>query len=748
MQIRHHKSPKTHQHPGLRAHGVAPVAFFLLTMCVHSGLCFNKNLNAGTPQEPSEKIDFTTEVLPVLTKAGCNSGACHGAAAGRGEFRLSLFGSNPAADHFAIARHLNSRRVNLASPEKSLVILKPSGEVDHAGGIRFEASSPEAMQLRQWIRDGAEFGSDRKAVTLRSEPHSVIADSGRVTSIRYFAVLSDGTEVDVSDRVAVSNPDSDSLHVQLPDFTSGHHHSPESAGMQVTAKRAGRHLLTARFPGAIVATEILAPWPESSSAFAVDATSDIDRLQQKRLALMHLSPSPPVDDVQFIHRASLLVTGRRPVWNEVDLFLKNQLADKRSRLIDELIQSEDFVDYWSWQLGRQWRIEQAQTPEAAVAWHYWIRKCLQDDIGLFQMTATMVAANGSPVDNPPAAFSTISRDARLQAEYFSEAFLGVRLRCANCHDHPLDRWTQEDYHGLAAIFARVTRDPVVTDRPSGININPATGQPAIPRLLSGASLKATANGRQQLVTWIHDDGSHLIASHVVNFVWRQLMGRGLVEPSDDLRSTNPSVHPEVFEYLVSRFIQSEGRLRPLIREICLSEAFQRGPAIPGSSIDLQLGSAREPVRLAPEILLDQLIQSTESPGIKLDSARRTVHPESKADDFTAFKIQSGCSAGCLSERPQETLSLALELINGRIVNQRVASDSQIVKKLQELRGDPESLILHMYHWTLSRQPLKSEMDFWNQQLKSIELPSDERLAELLTDAVWTLVTSDEFQCAP
>lgn len=684
----------------------------------------------------------------MLTKAGCNSGACHGAATGRGELRLSLFGSNPSADHFAIVRHLNSRRVNLSSPEKSLIVLKPSGDVDHAGGIRFAASSPEAMQLRQWISDGAEFGSDRKAVALRSEPHSAVVDKGHIATIRYIAVLSDGAETDVSDRVAVSNPDSDSLEVQLPNFVGGHQLNPGSAGVRVTAKRAGRHLLTARFPGVVVATEILVPWPESSLFDAASNTTEIDRLQQERFSAMQISPSPPVDDVTFIHRASLLVTGRRPVWNDVDRFVKSQLADKRSRLIDDLIQSPDFVDYWSWQLGRQWRVTQSQTPEAAVAWHHWIRKCLQEDMGLFRMTATMISANGSPVDNPPAAFSTVARDARLQAEYFSEAFLGVRLRCANCHDHPLDRWTQEDYHGLAAIFAKVARDPVVADRPSGININPSTGQPAIPRLLSSVSLKDQPTAREQLVTWTHNDGSHLMASHFVNFAWSQLMGRGLVEPADDLRSTNPSVHPEVFEHLVSRFIKSEGQLRPLIREICLSKAFERGHATSNHQQDLQLGSTREPVRLAPEILLDQLTQITESPGIRLDSARRTIRPESKADDVTAFRIQSGCAAGCLTERPQETLSLSLEMINGRIVNQRVAPSSQIVKKLQELSGEPENLIRHMYHWTLSRQPVESEVEFWQRQLKSIETPSDEELAELLTDTVWTLVTSDEFRCSP
>ena len=748
MLIRHFNSRKRTRLAGLFAHWVLAFAAFLLVLPAIAGSGFSPSPAVASLPRTEGEIDFTTGILPALTKAGCNTGACHGAATGRGEFRLSLFGSNPAADHFAIVRHLNSRRVNLAFPEKSLVVLKPSGEVDHAGGIRFTATSSEAMQLRQWIRDGAEFGRARKAVSLRSEPPAVVVDPGQISMIRYIAVLTDGTELDVSDCVAVTNPDEDALQIDLPDFIGRENHSPASEGVRVTAKRSGRHLLSARFPGVVVATEVLIPWPDSTTVAPARESTDIDRLQQQRFAVMHITPSPSVEDVQFIHRTSLLLTGRRPVWDDVDSFVKSPLSDKRSRLIDELLQSPDFVEYWSWQLGRQWRIEQAQTREAAVAWHHWIRKCLTDDIGLFQMTAEMIAANGSPADNPPAAFSTVSRDARLQTEYFSEAFLGVRLRCANCHDHPLDRWTQEDYHGLAAIFAKVTRDPVVADRPQGININPATGQPAIPRLLSGDSLKEPNGVRRQLIAWTGHDGASLLASQFVNFTWRQLMGRGLVEPADDLRATNPPVHPEVFQHLVSQFVKSEGRLRPLIREICLTEAFQRGTAISDNVHDLHLGSSRRPMRLAPEILLNQLIQVTEFPGTRFDAARSCIRPETESDDLQVFRIQSSCSAGCVTESPQETLSLALEMINGRLVNERVTPNSLIVKKLQALEKEPQHMIRRMYQWTLSRQPLESELDFWQEKLTSKETLTDNSFAELLTDAVWTLVTSEEFQCSP
>ncbi|MFO0979608.1 MAG: DUF1549 domain-containing protein [Planctomycetaceae bacterium] len=700
------------------------------------------------PQESSRQIEFSTGILPILTKAGCNSGACHGAATGRGEFRLSLFGSNPEADHFAIVRHLNSRRVNLAFPEKSLVVLKPSGEVDHAGGVRFTTSSSEAARLRQWIRLGAHFGDRRKAVSLRSDPPSVVVERGQTAAIHFAAVLSDGSTIDVSHLVAVTNADPESLQVDLPDLESPPGQDTESAGVRVTAGREGRHLVTARFPGVVVATEVLVPSQKPVPPKAIVATQEIDRLQQRRFETMRIEPSSPVDDVEFIHRASLLLTGRRPVWDDVDSFTKNQDTNKRERLIEELLKSPDFVDYWSWQLSRQWRVTQAPTSEAASAWHNWIRKSVQDDAGLFLMLETMIAANGSPADNPPAAFSTVSRDARQQAEYFSEAFLGLRLRCANCHDHPLDRWTQEDHHGLAAVFARVTRDPVVADRPQGININPATGQPAIPRLLSGKALTDPTRGRQELVSWVSGDGSRLVASHFVNFVWKQLMGRGLVEPADDLRSTNPPVHPEVFEHLVSQFIQSGGKLRPLIHEICVSQAFERGSPALDTADHMQFGSSRQPVPLPPEILLDQLTQVTNSPGRALDPASRSIRPESNTGDLAELRVQSGCLNGCITESPQATLSLALEMINGRIVNERVSPDSRIIQSLKELQGNDHIMIQRLYEWTLGRQPLESEMTFWLHQWKSSQTQTNHDAGEFFTDAVWTLVTSDEFRSAP
>ncbi len=748
MSARRYKTPGF---PGIPAiWGLFAIAAIVVFLRFNSGCTqFVSHASADElPQESIDRLEFSTGILPILTKAGCNSGACHGAATGRGEFRLSLFGSNPLADHFAIVRHLNSRRVNLAFPEKSLVVLKPSGEVDHAGGIRFSTSSSEATWLRQWIGQGASPGDNRKAVSLRSVPPSVVIEQGQKATIQFVAVLSDGSTIDVSHLVAVANADPESLQVDVPDLESQSGEDTKAASVCVTARREGRHLITARFPGVVVASEILVPAQKRSLHNTISSVHEIDRLQQRRFETLRIEPTSPVDDVQFILRASLLLTGRRPVWDDVDSFTKNQDTNKRERLIEELLKSPDFVDYWSWQLSRQWRVTQAPASEAAAAWHNWIRKSLQDDVGLFLMLETMIAANGSPADNPPAAFSTISRDARQQAEYFSEAFLGLRLRCANCHDHPLDRWTQEDYHGLAAVFAKVTRDPVVADRPQGININPATGQPAIPGLLLGKALAAPARSRQELVSWVGSDGSRLVASHSVNFVWKQLMGRGLVEPADDLRSTNPPVHPEVFEHLVSQFIQSGGKLRPLIHEICMTQAFERGSAESDTADHVQFGSSRKPVPLPPEILLDQLTQVTQSPGRAIDATARSIRPESTAGDLAELKVQSGCLNGCITESPQETLSLALEMINGQIVNERVSPNSQIVERLQELKEDDDRMIQRLYEWTLSRQPLESEMNFWLRQWKVSQTQTHHDAREFLTDAVWTLVTSDEFRSAP
>lgn len=691
-----------------------------------------------------DSIEFTTGILPVLTKAGCNSGACHGAATGRGEFRLSLFGSNPRADHFAIVRHLNSRRINFASPGKSLLILKPTGNVDHAGGIRFAESSHEADRIQKWIQDGAPFGADRRAVTLKSVPASVLIESNESASIRYTAQLSDGSEIDVSSDVTVSHPDPEALRIEA---------EPE-AGITLTPNRSGRHLLTVRYPGVVASTEILVPWKDKSAlvespAAETNSATDIDQMMAQWFARMRIVPTPPIDDVQFIHRASLLLTGRRPLWREVDEFVASSAADKRSHLVEQLLDSPEFLDYWAWQLARQFRVSQARSDRIQAGWHQWIRHSLQQNSGVFRMTQEMIGTNGRPEDQPAASFYTVARDARQQSEYFSEAFLGLRLRCANCHDHPLDRWTQEDYHGLAAIFARVGRDPVVSDLPRGININPATGQPAVAKMLLSRPMPDSTDSRRQLVQWIQTDGSELLAAHFVNTVWRQLMGQGLVEPSDDLRSTNPPVHPDIAKHLATKFIQSGGQLRPLIREICLTQAFQRSAAMDTRREAESFGSSRAPIPLAPEILLDQLMQVSQSPEAHLEPTLRSIHFQNRIEDLSTLRTQSGCDNGCLAERPAESLSLALEMINGRVVNNRIAADSVIVKKLTGLAGDPVLMFGRMYEWTLSRQPNTSEIEFWMNHWKASQTEnSADDPADFLTDAIWTLVTSSEFRSAP
>lgn len=755
------KTPRTtcaelRQQPGVRAGNLSWRCFLSLAKWVVLSLIYgltNPNGLSASQQtaalasaaDPADDaIEFTTGILPILTKSGCNSGACHGAAAGRGEFRLSLFGSTPAADHFAIVRHLNSRRVNFASAGKSLLILKPTGDVDHAGGIRFAASSAEADRILHWIKSGAPFGSGRRAVSLKSVPESVVIETGETASIRYLVQLSDGSEIDVSNDVAVSNPNSDALRLE----------TEPAGGVTLTPNRSGRHLLTVRYPGVVASTEILVPWKDLTSAERsalpeTDPPSEIDRMMARRFTQMRIVPTPPVEDTQFIHRTSLLLTGRRPLWKDTEAFLSSSDTDKRSRLVEQLLNSPEFLDYWAWQMARQFRTSQARSDKIQSGWHAWIRQALQQDIGVFQMIQQMIAANGNPEDQPAAAFYTVARDARQQTEYFSEAFLGLRLRCANCHDHPLDRWTQEDYHGLAAIFARVGRDPVVSDLPRGININPATGQPAAAKLLLSSPIPDSTNSRQQLGEWIRKDGSELIAAHFVNTVWRQLMGQGLVEPSDDHRSTNPPVHPDIARHLATQFAQSGGQLRPLIREICLTLAFQRSAAMNTRHPGEQFGSSRQPIPLPPEILLDQLTQITQSPDAQLEPNQRSICSMVSKEDLATLRTQSGCSNGCLAESPAESLSLALEMINGRVFNERIQPDSVIVQKLAGLAADPTLMFRRMYEWTLSRQPNASEIDFWMKQMtRSKAERSADDMSDFLTDAIWTLVTSSEFRCAP
>lgn len=694
---------------------------------------------AGNPP-----TDFDLDVLPVLTKFGCNSGACHGAAAGRGEFRLSLFGSRPGEDLNAIAGHLESRRVNRARPDRSLILLKPTGGVDHGGGVRFESGSREARILRQWISEGAIRNGQTRVVALSAEPSIIVTGMGAETPIRFLGTLNNGDVRDVTADISLSNADPDSVSV--------------SENSVVIPHRSGRHVLIARYPGLVLPVEVLVPFSDVSGNATATGTSSasnhlVDRRIAERLNSMNLQPCPAVDDSSFLCRATLSLTGRRPRVEQVRSFLQDDSPSKRGDLIDELMRSPEFIEYWTWQLARMLRVSDSRSVAAASAWQTWLRAQLVSEVPLNRVAAKMILAMGDPETNGPAAFHTVSRDARSQAEQFSETLLGIRMRCANCHDHPLDRWTQDEYHGLAAIFATVDRGSVISSSSSGTTIHPVTGLPAKPLIpLSTASVQGS-HSRIELGRWLEDPGNRFFARNFVNRIWRQLMGRGLVEPVDDLRVTNPPTHPELLDELAASFAESGFQLKPLIRVICRSDVWSRSSSHRQDFEDSTFWSSRPRSRLAPEVLLDclgdvtglpEVINQSSEPGLRMIQVAKLQSPSATLEALGRCSENRECAGGDISS--MDSLPVALHLVNGELLNRRLTPDAPLIRQLMEKSSNHAELIEEVYLRILSRFPYPAEAAAWAKELEAAR--AENRVETTVTDLVWALLTSEEFFTCP
>ncbi|MGH7127122.1 MAG: DUF1549 domain-containing protein, partial [Planctomycetaceae bacterium] len=439
------------------------------------------------------RIDFDTEIVPLLTKSGCNAGACHGSAAGRGGFKLSLWGSDPAADYAAIVRELEGRRINLARPERSLVLLKPAEFLPHGGGTRFDIPSAPADRLLAWIRAGAPRNTDepRRLTRLDVTPRTAFLERpGETVSLRAIAHFDDGRTRDVTGWTVFTAADPSAVEI-------------DSETAEAAVRRRGLHTVVARFLDRVEPVRLFVPYSDQPIPLAEPSADNfIDRHVLTMLERLRLPVSPPADDATFLRRARLALTGRLPTPEEIDAFTTDTAAEKRERLLDRLLASEDFADYWAFEFAKLLRIRALANDDAvAHTSHSWLRQAIAEGMPYDRMVRTLLTAEGDSHTVGPAGFSRMTAGPREQAEHVSEIFLGVRLRCANCHDHPLDRWTQDDYHGLAAIFANVERGRIVSVSERGEVMHPATGEPAVPRLPGAEFLSDAPDHRPALAGW-------------------------------------------------------------------------------------------------------------------------------------------------------------------------------------------------------------------------------------------------------
>ncbi|MGE0529342.1 MAG: DUF1549 and DUF1553 domain-containing protein, partial [Bdellovibrionales bacterium] len=544
--------------------------------------------------------DFETQVIPVFTKAGCNSGACHGAAIGRGGFKLSLLGYDPEADYESIVREYEGRRVHLLHPEKSLLLRKPSLQLEHEGGLKLSRFKEGYALVRDWIKAGAPRTSRRKLVKLAVTPSvQVLNNTGDRFQLRVNAHFDDGKTEEVTAWTLFTPADESALKV--------------SERGEVTALRRGRHQIMVRFLGEVSAVTVTVPLQENPARpFARHQKNFIDGYINKTLDQLHLPSSPPCTDETFVRRVYLDLIGTLPTSQEVKQFLADKREDRRTHLVSELLERPEYVDYWSYKWGDLLRIEsKGLQKEGAKAYHQWIRQQVKKNTPLDQMAREMILSLGDGHANGPVNFHRVARKPGEEAEQVSRVFLGVRLQCANCHNHPLDRWTQDDYHGLAAIFADLQRGRQVTQKDHGDVIHPRTNKPALPRLPGEKFLAKREDGRLALAQWLLAPQNPYFARSAVNRIWRDLMGRGLVEAVDDHRASNPPTHPELLSALAKNLVENNFDVKQTIKLITSSAAYQRSSLSVGGNKEDDRYYSHFLVRpIPPVVLVDAVARVT------------------------------------------------------------------------------------------------------------------------------------------
>lgn len=708
---------------------------------------------------------FRNHVIPVLTKLGCNSGACHGALAGKGGLKLSLRGYAPADDHFVLTRQADGRRVNRLEPAQSLFLRKPTTAVEHGGGLKLEVGSPEYQVLSEWIAAGAP-GPDEKDVRIeRLEvfPRAAVLQPKDQLQMVVRAWYSDGSAQDVTRWARFSSTE---------DLVAG-----VAGSGKVTVSGNGEAAITVLYSNLVGLSQITSPLPNKlePAIFAKEKRHNfIDEQILQKLQRLNIPPSPTCTDQEFIRRAYLDAAGILPTPEEVQKFLAEPAPNRREKLIDALLQRPEFVDYWAYKWSDVLLVSSRRLQEPAMwAFYQYIRQSVADNKPWDQFAREILTASGSNLQNGAANYYVLHTDVVDLTETTAVTFLGMSVTCCRCHNHPMEKWTQDQYWSLANLFSRVARkngdqpgELLVQSQPTGEVLHLRRGVAMPPAPLDGQSLplESSQDRRQYFADWLTAKDNPYFARALVNRVWRNFLGRGLVEAEDDLRQTNPASNEELLQALAQDFIQHNYDVKHLIRIIMNSAAYQRSAQpLPGNASDDRFYSRYLVRRLAAEVVLDAYSQVTGVPtlfhqvqvgasgGIRNTDAyppgtRALQLPDSLVvsqflDSFGRPERTQSCSC----ERQQESsVSQALHLNNGKTLNDKLRAKECRIEQWVKEKISAEEAVQRLFHLALARQPRLEE----RQQLLRLinEAGRDPQLTrrEVLEDLFWAVLTGREF----
>jgi len=691
--------------------------------------------------------DFENEIQPLLTRYGCNSGGCHGKASGQNGFKLSLFGFDSQADYEEIVDRARGRRVNVATPEQSLLLLKSIGAVPHGGGTRFAPTSQAYEVLRQWISDGVPPASPTapRLLAIRIEPSERSLGSGDQVNLRVMASYSDQQERDVTKHSAFAS----NLDVVA---------SVSEEGVVTAGKESGEATVMARFMGQVaVFTAIL---PHGIPLAQIDnfpARNYIDELTIAKWKKLGLTPTPVCDDSTFIRRVTLDANGRLPTAKEVREFLADQNPNKRAEWIDRLLDAPEYASYFALRWGSVLRNSNlAGADQASYAFHNWLKDMLARNRPYDEFVRGIIAASGEWQDAPAINWYWQSRDDQLHqvTADTAQVFLGQRLQCARCHHHPYEKWSQDDYYGLAGFFTRLGRKsfgqpPPYFASPTATTgeKNPRTGKVPDPRYLSGeaAVFSAEEDPRHGLVDWMAKPENPFFAKSLVNRLWGHFFGRGLVHEVDDMRATNPASNPQLLDALAKDFIDHQFDMQHICRVMLNSSVYQLGSEpTEGNQKDRQNFARYYGRRMIAEVFLDSVDQAT---GTKTkfngvaSSARAVDLPhENFGSHFLDTFDRPRRVTGCECERSSgATLAQVLTLANSDEIESKIGDAKGVITRLLKDQRSFDEIVDELYLGSLSRFPTSDERIKTKYFVDAVE-----NKTEAYQDLLWTLLNSREF----
>lgn len=690
-------------------------------------------------------VRFKLDVLPVLTKAGCNAGSCHGSARGQDGFLLSLFGFDPDRDYFRLTREMSGRRINLAVPEDSLLLQKATGAVPHTGGECFTPDSEWYRTVLAWLNAAAPKDPDTMPTVTGIEiapRRMVLAGPGAGQQLLVRAQYSDGTDRDVSDTtVFIGNNDTCATV------------SPLGA---VTAHQRGEVFVTARYDRYTVGSEVIVVPAVSDFEFPdLAEVNYIDTAIHEKLRKLRIAPSDLCTDAEFLRRAYLDIIGQLPPAERVTPFLEDPDPAKRDRLVEELIARPAFVDLWvmQWAELLQIRSNREFSYKSAYLYHQWLRDRLNDNQPISEIARQILTAKGSTFQHPPASYYQLEKDPLLLAEKAAQVFTGIRLQCAQCHNHPFDRWTMDDYYGFASFFSRIgvkragdPREYVVFPKGSGDVKHPVGGGNTSPRFLGGEEPKLPNGGdrREALADWLTSPENPYFARNIANRVWAHFFGMGIVEPVDDVRISNPPSNPELLNALAGRLVEYGYDLRRMVRDICTSRTYQLSTrSNHGNAHDTRNFARARIRRIRAEILLDCISQVTETPeklkGLPLGARAVEIADGNTSTYFLTTFGRATRDTVCSCEVVMEpNLSQALHLLNGDTIHQKLR-ESGAAKSLLNEYDSPAAAIRELYLRCLARPPTDVEQTQLAALIEERASPED-----ALEDVFWSLLNAKEF----